>query len=115
VTVYLRLPHTHVDSSLINSFIYHLRATDLPVQYMWLKLKEWSDTYGPIYRTKMLGENYIIISDEKIAEELLKRAKIYADKPRVRLLFNSNSVSMEYLLLMGKTGMSMGMSVELPM
>lgn len=83
------------------------RVHDLPIQYMWLKFKEWSDTYGPIYRTQMLGANFLIISDEKIAEELLvKRAKIYSDRPVIRSLFDSKSThgSMEYLPLMGKNG-----------
>ena len=81
------------------------RIHDLPRQYMWLKFKEWADTYGPIYKTSMLGTDFIIVSDEKIAEELLvKRAKIYSDRPAVPSLFDSKSThgSMEYLPLMGK-------------
>ena len=81
------------------------RVHDLPINYVWIKFKEWADLYGPIYRTKMLGAKFIIISDEKIAEDLLvKRAKIYSDRPVVRSLFDSKSShgSMEYLPLMGK-------------
>lgn len=81
------------------------RIHDLPIEYMWLKFKEWADTYGPIYRTEMLGTKFIVVSDEKIAEELLvKRAKIFSDRPAVRSLFDSKSThgSMEYLPLMGK-------------
>jgi hypothetical protein len=81
------------------------RIHDLPIQYMWLKFKEWADIYGPIYKTEMLGAKFIIVSDEVIAEELLvKRAKIYSDRPMVRSLFDSKSThgSMEYLPLMGK-------------
>jgi hypothetical protein len=81
------------------------RVHDLPIQYMWLKFKEWADVYGPIYRTEMLGAKFIVVSDEKIAEELLiKRAKINSDRPQVRSLFDSKSTngSMEYLPLMGK-------------
>ena len=83
------------------------RIHDLPVQYMWLKFKEWADTYGPIYRTQMLGDSFIIISDEKIAEDLLvKRGKIYSDRPQIRSLFDPKSThgSMEYLPLMGRNG-----------
>lgn len=72
---------------------------------MWIKFKEWADIYGPIYYTEMLGTKFIIVSDEKIAEELLvKRAKIYSDRPAVPSLFDSKSThgSMEYLPLMGK-------------
>jgi hypothetical protein len=81
------------------------RIHDLPIQYMWLKFKEWADIYGPIYKTKMLGATFLIISDEKIAEELLvKRAKIYSDRPLIRSLFDAKSTngSMEYLPLMGR-------------
>jgi hypothetical protein len=85
------------------------RIHDLPIEYMWLKFKEWADIYGPIYRTKMLGANFIIVSDEAIAEELLvKRAKVNSDRPRIQSLFDSKSTfgSMEYLPLMGKNSQS---------
>jgi hypothetical protein len=81
------------------------RIHDLPLQYTWLKFKEWADTYGPIYRTSMFGANFVVISDEKMAEDLLvKRAKIYSDRPMIQSLFDSKSThgSMEYLPLMGK-------------
>jgi len=81
------------------------RIHDLPIEFMWLKFKEWADIYGPIYRTKMLGDNFIIITDEKIAEEILiKRAKVYSDRPEIKSLFDAKSThgSMEYLPLMGK-------------
>lgn len=77
---------------------------DLPIDYMWLKFKEWADIYGPVYYTKMLGANFLVISDESIAEELLvKRAKHNSDRPQIRSLFDSKSShgSMEYLPLMG--------------
>ncbi|KAF4556709.1 Cytochrome P450-like protein 50 [Elsinoe fawcettii] len=80
------------------------RIHDLPIQFMWLKFKEWADIYGPIYRTEMLGTKFIIVSDEKIVEDLLvKRAKYNSDRPAVPSLFDSKSSngSMEYLPLMG--------------
>jgi len=72
---------------------------------MWLKFAEWAKVYGPIYQTSMLGAKFIIVSDEKMVEELLvKRAKIYSDRPQIRSLFDSKSTdgSMEYLPLMGR-------------
>ncbi|PSN68798.1 cytochrome P450 [Corynespora cassiicola Philippines] len=81
------------------------RIHDLPINFMWLKFKEWADIYGPIYRTKMLGANFIVISDESIAEDILvKKAKVYSDRPQIQSLFDSKSThgSMEYLPLMGK-------------
>jgi hypothetical protein len=84
------------------------RIHDLPINYMWMKFAEWADTYGPIYKTKMLGATFLIVSDEKIAEELLvKRGKIYSDRPQIRSLFDAKSThgSMKYLPLMGRNGM----------
>ncbi|KAK3208976.1 hypothetical protein GRF29_69g348557 [Pseudopithomyces chartarum] len=81
------------------------RIHDLPIDYMWLKFYEWSQKYGPIYRTKMLGANFIIISDEKVCDEILtKKAKIYSDRPEIKSLFDAKSTygSMEYLPLMGR-------------
>jgi hypothetical protein len=81
------------------------RIHDLPIEFMWLKFKEWADMYGPIYRTKMLGANFVVITDEKIAEEMLvKKAKLYSDRPEIKSLFDAKSTygSMEYLPLMGK-------------
>lgn len=84
------------------------RVHDLPLEYTWLKFKEWADKYGPIYRTSMMGLDLVIISDEKIAEDLLvKRAKIYSDRPAMKSVVDSKSThgSMGYLPLMGKNSM----------
>lgn len=81
------------------------RVHDLPIQYMWLKFKEWADQYGPIYYTSMFGSVFIVVSDEAIAEELLvKRAKYNSDRPQMRSVTDSKSTDggMEYLPLMGK-------------
>lgn len=53
----------------------------------------------------MFGANFIIISDEMIADDLLvKRAKVYSDRPMIRSLFDAKSThgSMDYLPLMGR-------------
>ncbi|KAK4443471.1 putative cytochrome P450 E-class, group I [Podospora aff. communis PSN243] len=83
------------------------RIHDLPIEYMWLKFKEWGDRYatGGLYRTEMLGHKFIIITNERVAEDLLvKRAKFNSDRPQIRSLFDSKSEhgSMEYLPLMGR-------------
>lgn len=81
------------------------RIHDLPIQFMWLKFKEWSDMYAKdrgFYMTEMLGAKFLIVSEEKIAEELLvKRSKYNSDRPSVKSLFDSKR---EYLPLMGKNG-----------
>lgn len=76
---------------------------------MWTKFQEWGTIYGPLYRTKMLGANFIIITDEKVAEDILvKQARIFSDRPEMKSLFDSKSSTgtMEYLPLMGKNRMS---------
>lgn len=85
------------------------RIHDLPIPYMWIKFKEWADEYAVdgFYRTEMLGAKFLVISDEKVAEDLLvKRAKFNSDRPAMRSLFDSKSSfgSMEYLPLMGRNG-----------
>jgi len=63
------------------------RIHDLPRFSLWLKFKEWADIHGPIYYTRALNQPFIIISDEKIAEELLvKRGHIYSGRPQIRSL-----------------------------
>lgn len=72
---------------------------------MWKKFKEWADIYGPIYRTSMLGQQFIIISDVKIAEELLvKRGHIYSGRPQIRALFD-HKTGPGYVALMDRHGM----------
>lgn len=85
------------------------RIHDLPIQYMWIKFKEWADEYARdgFYRTEMLGAKFLVISDEKVAEDLLvKKAKFNSDRPAITSLFDPKSTfgSMEYLPLMGKNG-----------
>lgn len=81
------------------------RVHDLNRFCMWKKFKEWADIYGPIYRTSMLGQHFIIISDEKIAEELLvKRGHIYSGRPQIRALFD-HKTGPGYVALMDRHGM----------
>ncbi|KAI1259318.1 cytochrome P450 [Xylariaceae sp. FL1019] len=78
------------------------RVHDLDRFCMWKKFTEWANIYGPIYRTSMLGQNFIIISDEKIAEELLvKRGNNYGGRPQIRALFD-HKTSPGYVALMDR-------------
>lgn len=81
------------------------RVHDLPRFAMWLKLKEWADIYGPIYQTRMLNQPFIIVSDEKMAEELLvKRGHIYSGRPQIRSLVRHKE-GPAYVALMDRHGM----------
>ncbi|GJC90720.1 cytochrome P450 monooxygenase psoD [Colletotrichum liriopes] len=65
------------------------RVHDLPRIAMWLKLKEWADEFGPIYQTSMLGQKFVIISDEEMAQELLiKNGNNFAGRPQIRALID---------------------------
>lgn len=84
------------------------RIHDLPIQLMWLKFKEWADTYAGdkgYFMTDMLGAKFLIVSEERVIEDLLvKKAKHNSDRPVIKSLFDSKSThgSMEYLPLMGR-------------
>ncbi|KAJ9150025.1 Cytochrome p450 monooxygenase [Pleurostoma richardsiae] len=78
------------------------RVHDLPRFSLWLKFKEWADIHGPIYQTRALTATFVIVSDEKIAEELLvKRGHIYSGRPQIRSLFNHKE-GPAYLALMDR-------------
>ncbi|OHF01770.1 cytochrome P450 [Colletotrichum orchidophilum] len=65
------------------------RVHDLPRFAMWLKLKEWADEFGPIYQTSMLGQKFVIISDEGMAQDLLiKDGNKFAGRPQIRALID---------------------------
>ncbi|OLN86936.1 Fumitremorgin C synthase 1 [Colletotrichum chlorophyti] len=65
------------------------RVHDLPKIAMWLKFKEWADEFGPIYQTSMLGQKFVIISDEAMAQELLiKNGNNFGGRPQIRALID---------------------------
>lgn len=65
------------------------RVHDLPRKSTWLKFQEWAGIYGPIYQTSMMGQNFVIISDEEIARELLlKRADQTSGRAQIRALLD---------------------------
>ena len=83
---------------------------------MWIKLKEWGDTYAVngLYRTEMLGAKFIVITDEEVADDLLvKRSRTNSDRPAIMSLFDSKSTygSTEYLPLMGRNSMLYDLSL----
>ncbi|MBE3045397.1 cytochrome P450 [Candidatus Bathyarchaeota archaeon] len=80
------------------------RIHDLPRFSLWLKFKEWADEFGPIYQTSMLGQKFVIISQEKIAQELLiKQGNNFAGRPQIRALIRHKE-GMVYSALMDRHG-----------
>jgi hypothetical protein len=80
------------------------RVHDLPRFGLWLKFKEWADEFGPIYQTSMMGQKFVIISDEQMATELLvKKGNNFAGRPQIRALINHKAGPV-YSALMDRHG-----------
>lgn len=53
----------------------------IPPKHSWFKFKEWSEQFGPLYRLNIVGRNHVIVSTEKIANDLLRdRGAIYSSR-----------------------------------
>ncbi|KAI6149296.1 cytochrome P450 [Pisolithus tinctorius] len=55
---------------------------DIDVSQPWVTYQEWGKRYGDLTYSQVLGKEYIIVSSEKVAHELLdRRSSIYSDRP----------------------------------
>ena len=55
---------------------------DLPKEYDWLHWAKHKTLYGPISSVTVMGKNIVIVSDPKLAADLLdKRSAVYSDRP----------------------------------
>lgn len=71
---------------------------------MWLKFKEWADTYGPIYETSMMGLRFIVVTDESMAQELLiKKGNSFSGRTQIRALLDHRT-SPVYVALQDRNG-----------
>lgn len=53
----------------------------IPKTHTWIHFKQWADIYGPIYRFQVGSKNNIVVSTEKIANDLLRgRGNIYSSR-----------------------------------
>ncbi|KAJ9602887.1 hypothetical protein H2200_012667 [Cladophialophora chaetospira] len=60
---------------------------DFPKTFGYHKFKEWSDVYGPIFQVNILGATHVVISDAKIADDLLAlKGAQYSDRPPLVML-----------------------------
>ncbi|PVH77019.1 cytochrome P450 [Cadophora sp. DSE1049] len=56
-------------------------GSDLGTGYFWFKFEEWAKQYGPIYQYKTFGQVNVVVSTEKIANDLLReRGNIYSSR-----------------------------------
>ena len=73
---------------------------DIPAKHSWLKFKEWADQYGPIYRLNVMGRNVVVVSTEKIANDLLReRGNLYSSREQLPMAAKLMSRDLRPLLL----------------
>ena len=74
---------------------------ELPAKHSWLQFHEWSKTYGPICQVKLLNDTIVLISDPKIAEDLLvKRSANYSSRAHFPAIWGDCATDVHYLPLM---------------
>ncbi len=73
---------------------------EIPPKHSWLKFKEWADQYGSIYRINIFGRNLVMVSTEKIANDLLReRGNIYSSREQLQMAAKLMSQDLRPLLL----------------
>jgi hypothetical protein len=73
---------------------------EIPPYHSWLKFKEWADTYGPVFRLNLMGRQHVVLSTEKIANDLLReRGSYYSSREFLPMASGIVSGEMRPLLL----------------
>ncbi|KAF5335042.1 hypothetical protein D9758_017438 [Tetrapyrgos nigripes] len=61
-------------------------AFSMPTSHVWIGFNEWAKTWGPIMSFTAMGARYVLVSDYKIADEMLgKTGSEYADRPSLEM------------------------------
>ncbi|PVH78158.1 cytochrome P450 [Cadophora sp. DSE1049] len=67
---------------------------DIPPFHSWLQFFTWSKKYGPLYQISIAGQPHIILSTQKIADDLLReRGTLYSSRdqlPMAAVLLSDN-------------------------
>ncbi|KAL9620326.1 MAG: hypothetical protein Q9160_005125 [Pyrenula sp. 1 TL-2023] len=72
----------------------------IPATHSWLKFYEWSCIYGPIYQISIAGRTHVIVSSEKIANDLLReRGSIYSSREQLPMAAGLLSDNLRPVLL----------------
>ncbi|KIJ14474.1 hypothetical protein PAXINDRAFT_24300, partial [Paxillus involutus ATCC 200175] len=59
---------------------------DLNMAAPWLTYEQWGKQYGDLVYSRMLGREFIIINNARVAHDLLdQRATIYSDRPHISM------------------------------
>jgi cytochrome P450 len=57
---------------------------DIPTSHSWFQFKRWADKYGPVFRLKVMGRNMVVVSTEKVANDLLReRGTLYSSREQL--------------------------------
>lgn len=80
------------------------RVHGIPRFSLWLKFTEWADKFGPIYQVSMAGQDFIVVSDEGMATDLLiKNGNSFGGRPQIRALID-HKLGPVYSALMDRHG-----------
>ena len=73
---------------------------DVPKSQSWLMFKSWADIYGPLFKLNIVGRNIIVVSSEKIANDLLReRGTLYSSREQLPMAAKLLSRNLRPLLL----------------
>ncbi|KFZ24257.1 hypothetical protein V502_01249 [Pseudogymnoascus sp. VKM F-4520 (FW-2644)] len=73
---------------------------DIPPTHSWLQFKTWADQYGPLYRLRLGTREHVVISTEKIANDLLReRGNHYSSREQTFMATELLSDNLRPLLL----------------
>jgi cytochrome P450 len=72
----------------------------IPPFHSWLQFKAWGDIFGPIYEISIAGRPHIMVSSEKIANDLLReRGNLYSSREQLPMAAQLLSDNLRPLLL----------------
>ncbi|KAL3459719.1 cytochrome P450 [Aspergillus heterothallicus] len=75
-------------------------ALQIPPVHSWLRFKTWTDELGPIVRFRIFGRENIVISTEKVANDLLReRGSRYSSREHLIMASDYLSDNLRPLLL----------------
>ena len=57
---------------------------DIPPVHSWFQFQKWGAEFGPLYGLNLAGQKHVIVSEESIANDLLReRGNIYSSRPEL--------------------------------